>query len=202
MLSALCAGSITTSARPPRSEPLKISETKTARPALKRSTAPSKEEIQVLAAIFQPRLGFDLVGTELPKLSTIHRYQTTFDDIRDDFFKDGRSCAYALVLLNAMQFARSGFENLRKFLIDDETAEKSPKARELRETGLHVFSTWEWDGDEKAKTATYQATQLLMESKRCDRWTMIIYRTDKWTLQAKSEMGKTFKDLRPYYAAS
>lgn len=197
VLDSLCAGSITASARPPQSEPLKIRETNIARSALKQSTAPFKQEVQVLAAIWQPRLGFGLIDTALPKVADIHRYQTTFKEVKEDFFEDARSPAYALVLLNVIKLAHSGFENLRSFLIDDETADKSPKSRDLRETGLHVFTTWEWS--EKAKTATYPATRAQMEPKRGEQWAMIIFRTDKWTMQAKSERGKTFKDLGPYY---
>jgi hypothetical protein len=74
VLSSLCSGQITTKARPPRSEPLKIKEVKNELPVLSQSVAPFITEMTTLLSIYQSSLPFGVFAPQVPPLKAVHKY--------------------------------------------------------------------------------------------------------------------------------
>ena len=62
VLDNLLEGKITTTARPPRSDPMKIKETKAAMPTLTQSVQPFVAELSTLASMWQPALPFGVLS--------------------------------------------------------------------------------------------------------------------------------------------
>lgn len=83
---------------------------------------------------------------------------------------------------------------IRDSLLTDELADTSMQARELRERGLHLVSTWLWD--EGTRTATFWLRSDVVESMRkpCG-WEVAVWRTDNWVCQGSLEDVALVRDL-------
>ncbi|KJX96528.1 putative tetratricopeptide-like protein [Zymoseptoria brevis] len=136
ILSSILSGSITTTARPPRSEPLKPKEIDTIFPTRKQTLAPFMAEFSTLASMWQ-QYPFG-ANTNFVPLDKIKQYTVKF---RKANFSVRTWPGFILVFHKKMLSERIA-SNLRQYLLDDEAGFKNNKtARILREKEIHVVST-------------------------------------------------------------
>ena len=76
-LDCILSNYVVTSARPPRTSPLTIAETKKDRPVKKMSVAPFVLEMTTLLLMFEPILPFTVMTKDLPPPSAVHEYIVT-----------------------------------------------------------------------------------------------------------------------------
>lgn len=84
VLDNLLEGRINTTARPPRSDPLKIKETKASMPALTQSVKPFVAELSTLASMWQPALPLGVLSTNIPRRQGIRKYRIKFTNVLGD----------------------------------------------------------------------------------------------------------------------
>lgn len=83
VLDNLLSGRITTTARAPRSDSLKIKETKASKPRLSQSIKPFVAELSTLASIWQSALPFGVLSTAIPRAQEIRKYSIIFPEVFD-----------------------------------------------------------------------------------------------------------------------
>lgn len=174
----LLEGKITTTARPPRSDPMKIKETKAVMPALTQSVKPFVAELSTLASMWQPVLPFGFLSTHVPRRQDIRRYRLSFTNVSGEV---DNVATFVLAFFNTLMLPTQ--PSFRPLLLDDEQGQKDPQASALRKEGLHIVTTWEWS--RSSKTATFWLRRDVMEGMlRAQRWGVMIWRTDNWTHQS------------------
>ncbi|KEQ71506.1 hypothetical protein M436DRAFT_74564 [Aureobasidium namibiae CBS 147.97] len=131
------------------------------RPLQKISLKPFMADLTTLTSIWQPALGFGLFkGHELlPKPKDIKKYSIDFEYVR---FENAFEKTFVLVFMDANLL---GHRDVRDSI---------PLLVELRERGLHVVTTWDFDTE--AKQATFWM--------RHAGWYVGIWRTDSWNVAA------------------
>lgn len=179
VLDNLLQGRINTTARPPRSDPLKIKETKASMPGLSQSVKPFVAELSTLASIWQSALPFGVLSPTIPRAQDIRKYRINFTEVSENV--DNTAVFVLAFYQTSMLPAQRSF---RTFLLDDEEGQKDPQIATLREEGLHVVTTWEWS--RSSKTATFWLRRDVMEEMQCGQsWTVMIWRTDNWKLSRR-----------------
>ncbi|KAK4897959.1 hypothetical protein LTR27_004343 [Elasticomyces elasticus] len=83
VVGSLLSGKVKTSARPPRSEPLTIRETRAERPMMEQSVAPFTAEFQTLVSMWQFALPFGLTSSAVPDVGIIREYRIDFKDVQE-----------------------------------------------------------------------------------------------------------------------
>lgn len=179
VLDELVSGTIRTTARPPRTDPLEIEEAEGTMPMMKQSTKPFVSELTTLLSLWQLALPFGVVSKNVPEASKVHKYELDFPKC-DDFM--GETPSFLLVLFHLKILPEEASGNLRPILLSDEVADSSPWASEARETGIHVISTWTWK--RSTKTATFWLREDIFSQLRGEDWGMSIWRTDAWLLHS------------------
>lgn len=180
VLTSILSGSIDTNARPPRSDPLKISETKEAFPRLEQSVAPFTAEMRTLGAIWQPFFDFGVLSDRLPALNSLGRYKAKFEKAS---LRDGEVATFILVFLNTSSMQPSLAQDLRSYLLADEKGKKGKQAVAIRQRGLHVCTTWDWDL--ASETASFWLEDRVMKDMRQGSWAVGIWRSDDWRCQCE-----------------
>lgn len=79
----ILSGTITTSARAPKTEPLSIKEGNATMPAFQQSTVPFVAELTTLTALWQPVLPFTVPTPKLPVVQDVHKYSIRFQSVPD-----------------------------------------------------------------------------------------------------------------------
>jgi len=197
VLDNLLKGRIITTARPPRSEPLKIKETKTSMPGLSQSVQPFVAELSTLASIWQSALPFGVLSTEIPRTQDIRKYRINFTGVSG--YVDN-TAVFVLAFHQALMLPSQ--RSFRTLLLDDEEGQKSPQISTLRKEGLHIVTTWEWS--RSSKTATFWLRRDVMEEmQRGSSWRVMMLRTDNWEKQSGSQKlnavdtGETWTNIKP-----
>jgi len=184
VLSKILSGSVLTTARPPRSQPLKIREVKNETSVMKQSTAPFVAELSTLLGIWQAVLPFPVSVSSLPGVSGIREYSFTLGTMPE---KPVAEPPAFILLFRNVYVAPPGPFNLRPYLLSDETSDSSSKAKEMREKGLRVVTTWTWS--RARKTASFWLRQDLMEEMMEDNgWMVSIWRSDDWLPQSEGRL--------------
>ncbi|KAK4956504.1 hypothetical protein LTR10_006030 [Elasticomyces elasticus] len=183
----LLTGKIKTRARPPRSEPLKLSESLAERPLIEQSVAPFVAEFQTLVSMWQFALPFGLTASTVPDVGTIRQYRMDFKDVQE---YAGNTPVFVLAFCETRLIPPEPW--LRPYLLSDEKSDSSPQAKKVREKGLHIVSTWKWT--KATKTATFWLRSDVMERMRQGAWVIGIWRTDNWMHQALPEIINEVKE--------
>ena len=195
VLGGIMSGEVTTKARPPRSEPLKIKETKADMPPLAQSTRPFVAELSTLLSIWSPVLSFGLQSSALPALDAVHKNLFTLETVPDDPVAEPP--AFVLVFLDdEIPMAGSSDKGLRPYLLSDELGETTHEAKALRDRGIHVLTTWTWD--RRDKSAAFWLRQDVMEAMRKAQWLFTIWRTDNWRPQSDAFPISMIQDAGPF----
>jgi hypothetical protein len=198
VLDNLLEGKINTTARPPRSDPMKIKETKASMPALTQSVKPFVAELSTLASMWQSALPFGLLSTNIPRRQDIRKYRIKFNNVSGGV---DNVATFVLAFFNTVLLPLQ--RSFRTLLLDDEEGQKDPQVAALRKEGLHIVTTWEWS--RKEKTATFWLRRDVMEEmQRGQSWGVMIWRTDDWTnqsgphkLDSLVDTGETWMDVEP-----
>ena len=194
ILSALCSGTITTSARPPRSLVTNKADIEAVYPARKMSVAPWLVNFTTLLSIWAPLLPFGLGGLQ-PKTITpptdMALYSVTFppfvaiEILRPHFelvFWDYSNARILKTTSSMEQMAQKGGSGgfLRSLLADDETGDVSSHGREFRNgDGVQMFSTFRYVT--ATRTASFWCSKEWARSmKESGGWKVFIWRTDNW----------------------
>ncbi|SMR46747.1 unnamed protein product [Zymoseptoria tritici ST99CH_1E4] len=177
ILSSILSGSITTTARPPRSEPLKPKEIDTVFPTRKQTLAPFMAEFSTLASMWQQ---YPLGATSnFVPLDKIKQYTVKFPKTNFSV----RTWPDFILVFHKKTLSERIASNLRQYLLNDEVGFKNNKtAWILREKEIHVLSTWEWN--RKETTAKFWLRSDVVEGmKRDGDWCVTVWRTDNWRAQ-------------------
>jgi hypothetical protein len=178
VLDNLLEGRINTTARPPRSDPMKIKETKAIMPALTQSVKPFVAELSTLASMWQSALPFGVLSTNVPRREDIRKYRLDFTNVSGDV---DNVATFVLAFCQVLIFPTQ--PSFRTLLLDDEEGQKDSQASTVRKEGLHIVTTWEWV--RSSKTATFWLRRDVMEEMlRSQSWGVMIWRTDTWTHQS------------------
>jgi hypothetical protein len=181
VLDNLLTGRINTTARPPRSDPMKIKETKSSMPGLTQSVKPFVAELSTLASIWQSALPFGVLSTQIPRTQDIRKYRIKFTGVSEHV---ENTAVFVLAFYQALMFPLQ--KSFRTLLLDDEEGQKDPKISTLRKEGLHIVTTWDWS--RSSKTATFWLRRDVMEEmQRGQNWGVMIWRTDNWENQSGSQ---------------
>ena len=179
LLSALCEGEITTTARAPRAVVMEPNLVKVAYPPRKMCLRPFVAEFKVLLSVWRALLPFGVLLQHeiLPDLRAVREYRISFppQDLRRVAWQINPH--YALVL-GQKDILKE--KDLRKVLLDDEVGDRSPSAAKSRaEPGIHVMSTFKWKME--TMTATFWFDEALIDDmRRNGGWVAYIWRTDTW----------------------
>lgn len=182
VVSDILSGKLTSKSRPPRSEPLKIREVKeeSSNKTIEQSTAPFVAELSTLVSLWQQAgtLRFGILSCTVPDVTLVHKYSVTFDDVPDIV---AETPSFVLLLFDTDLLPPQS-TTIRPYLLDDERGDRSPRARAIRERGLHVLSTWGWH--RPSKTATFWLRKDVFERLEDKKWAISIWRTDNWISQS------------------
>lgn len=178
VLSTILSGSITTSARPPRSEPLKPREIDTARKAMTQSVAPFKSEFSTLAAMWQLILPFGILSNNIAPIGSIKQYSASFKNISKEVIAYPN---FVLVFYKGHLPPKAMYD-LRSTLLSDEKGNEDYKL--FREKRINIVSTWSWH--RRSRTATFWLREDVVQKMRKEDWQVCIYRTDNWTPQSNA----------------
>jgi hypothetical protein len=196
-LDNLLEGRINTTARPPRSDPMKIKETKASMPVLTQSIKPFVAELSTLASMWQSALPFGLLSTNIPRRQDIRKYRIKFTNVSGGV---DNVATFVLAFFNTLLLPLQ--RSFRTLLLDDEEGQKDSQVSALRKEGLHIVTTWEWS--RRDKTATFWLRRDVMEEmQRGQSWGVMIWRTDDWTNQSGphkldvTDTGETWVDVKP-----
>lgn len=191
VLEALVSGSIKTTARPARTDPLDIEEADKQLPALKQSTKPFVAELTTLLSLWQTTLPFGVLSPSIPEMQDVHRYEFDFP-LCEDFYAEVP--VFVLALFHLKILPGDASKDLRPALLSDELGDHSPRASAAREEGLHIITTWRWKRD--TKTATFWLRKDLLDARKGDvNWGLAIWRTDVWMLHSGPRGLKALRDM-------
>jgi hypothetical protein len=195
ILSTILTNTVVTSARPPRSYPLKIKEAATDFALQKIDLEPFLAEFRTLTALWITELPFGIITPPnvLPSVSRIRQYALTFqqaDLTHYSIHTDGRVPVFILVVWNQRVIpgdkafaAQPG--DLRSILLSDERGRKDEISIKLRKEGLVVLQTWSWD--DKASSAKFWMVERVVQGweSRDEDWRAAIWRDDSYERVSK-----------------
>ncbi|KAI1498753.1 hypothetical protein F5X99DRAFT_431519 [Biscogniauxia marginata] len=175
IINRMLEGELTTSARAPRQMVQDAQSVDLVHPTKTMSIRPWAAELSTLGSIWQPLLPFGLLFRKglLPPLDTIKKYGITFPPYWDDWLSRPH---FMLVFWDSK--LGSPPEILRKTLIDDELGDHRDKSKTIRESGIHVLTTFRWVT--KTRTAWFWLRSDVMEVLRREDWKAYIWRSDTY----------------------
>jgi hypothetical protein len=178
--SSLLSRTVTTSARPPRSEPLSPREIDATRKPMTQSVAPFKAELSTHAAMWQPLLPFSILSRDIAPVETLQKYSMTFAQVSR---QNPSYPAFVLVFHKGALPSSMDMPNLRSALLSDERGSDEYANKTFREERASIVSTWTWR--QASRTATFWLRGDEMRRMREQGgWLVCIFRTDTWKLQS------------------
>lgn len=190
VISSILSGTVTTTARPPRSEPLRPQEIDAMQKPLTQSVAPFTAELSTLAAMWQPLLPFGMLSRNIAPVETLRKYTITFAKVSQEVN------AYPLFILNfhkGTTVPSSNINNLRSILLSDELGSNDHDHKQFREQRINILSTWTWH--QASRTATFWLREDEMQRMKDEGWKVCIFRSDNWKLQSGSRSVDKVEDL-------
>jgi hypothetical protein len=197
----ILSGTIVTAARPPRSEPLSIAESRAKMPARALSTTAFVAELAALTALWQPTLPFAVLSPLVPSRDDVHRYSVRFQRVED---RAANIATFVLAIYDCERLgqANRATDSLRRHLVDDgKGLAREGSGGGGGGGGLHVVTTWIYDRESRTGTFWFRRDvleELLEEEKegekmkkekknektRSPEMRIAIWRTDNWTRQS------------------
>jgi hypothetical protein len=175
---------VNTTARPPRTKPMRPVDVKREYRDKKLCTAPFSHELATLARLFQPLLPFKLVSSAIPDSSDIYKHSLRLPGYEN--IAPQPSCLVVVFMKESLfpdsKAPASMLFNLGFFLnpSTDEMVDefKIAEVEQLRDEGVRVWSTFHWDGD--AKMASLWMSEGLVNEMAEKKWSVGTWRTDIW----------------------
>ena len=193
VLANIIANTVTTLARPTETAPLRIDEARRDHPLRKVTTAPYAPEMSTLTTIFQPMLPFPIISSALPKHDDIHLYTISFSSLHVDYHHD-RMPIFALVFYNYYMLKKVVDEKPHidwRLLFYHASVSKSDAIDQLRENGLILWSSFEWER-RKERASVWMRKDFGDKCLSNREWCVGMLRTDTWLLV--SSLGRA-KDV-------
>jgi hypothetical protein len=166
---------VVTTARPPRTKPMRPADVQRNCPAKKLCTAPFSYEMATLAQLFQPLLSFTLTSPLVPERSTIYEYTFHLPSYSN---ADPQHSCLALVFTNPVLSGPHMLalaHDVRTALTDEDGGiVKGPDWEVFREKVIVVWTTFTWDLKEEKARAWIPESLLEMVV----LWACGLYRTD------------------------
>ena len=179
--SSILSGTITTRARPPRSEPLSRREIDTAFPVMAQSVQPFVAEFSTLVAMWQLVLPFGIISPDIAPVETIKRYSVTMKSASNEV---DAWPVFILVFYDGSLRPSTAIFDLRSCLLSDEKALKDNDTKKFRDGNISIVTSWEWNAT--SKKATFWLRSDVMRTMGERQWEVCIYRADNWRPQSKS----------------
>ncbi|TIA18147.1 hypothetical protein D6C80_03603 [Aureobasidium pullulans] len=175
VLGNLLEGTIMTNARAPRKEVLTIKEAQKTYPSRAMCVKPWIAELSTLVSIWKDVLPFGLLFSNdlIPNLNAVRQYTIKFPTPNGCSLDKS---VFALVFWNSAQEPPP--TNLRATLLDDEQGDRSESARNIRESGIHVLSTFKWT--QETRTVSFWLRSDVVETMEQGDWNAYIWRLDSW----------------------
>jgi hypothetical protein len=142
ILGTMLKGVIITTSRAPRQLAMTVKNARKTYPSISMSIKPWLAELSTLTSIWQHVLPFGLLFSSslIPTLASIKSYSIKFSPP-----PRGDSLARAVFALFLWDSSRgSPPTDLKATLMDDERGDRSEKAKSIRESGIHVLTTFKW----------------------------------------------------------
>ncbi|KAK3328948.1 hypothetical protein B0H66DRAFT_585518 [Apodospora peruviana] len=180
VLSALCAGTITTTARPPRQEVTSPADVDAKCPALESTVAPWRAELTTLVSIWSRLLPFGLVLPQQEGLvspSDIAKLTVRFSSVRDQRL---RMPHFVLLFWDSTDEDQPS-SSMRRLLRDDEQGDKTSALGKKKREGVHVFTTMKYFTATKIVSFWCRADVMQRMMKGDSKWKVFIWRVDNWT---------------------
>jgi hypothetical protein len=180
VISNLLSGTVTTTARPPRTEPLKPSEIDATRKPMTQSVAPFTAELSTLVAMWQLLLTFCILSSYIAPVQTLKRYTLTFKKVSQEGINRPH---FILVFYKDAPPSHSIHDvNIRSVLLSDEHGINEHGLEQFRDQRVNIFSTWAWH--EESRTATFWLRGDEMQRMKDGGWKVCMFRTDNWRSQS------------------
>ncbi|KAF9878329.1 putative tetratricopeptide [Colletotrichum karsti] len=176
ILSAVCEGNITTTARAPR-EIVMHPESLTKYAQRKMSLSPWRAEFTTLLSLWRRLLPFGVIVPEhtLVPAEEIIECTITFPKFHE---YQRRVMHFALAFVDDSKVDASQ-PDLRKLLLEDEEGDASDTAANFREKGIHLVTAFKFVTD--TRTATFWMRKDVVDHiTQGGSWSASIYRTDNW----------------------
>jgi hypothetical protein len=178
VISSLLSGTVTTTARPPRCDPLTPQEIDTTRKPMTQSTTPFKAELSTHAAMWQLLLPFGILSSEIAPVHTIRKYTIKFAKVS----RENPSYPVLILFFHKFDLPTNKTWRLCSILLSDEWGSKD--CEQFREHEIKVLSTWTYQ--EESRTATFWLRGDEMQRMKTEGWKVCIFRTDTWHAQSSS----------------
>lgn len=175
---------VITTARPPRTKPMRPADVKREYRDRKLCTAPFAHELGTLAQFFSHLLPFRLTSTAIPDSSDIYKYSFRLPGYEN--IAPQPSCLIIVFMKESLfpdsKAPASVLFNLRIFL-DPSTDEmgdkiKTAEVEKFGEEGVRVWSTFQWDAGEKV-ASLWMGEGVVGELVE-EKWSVGVWRTDIW----------------------
>lgn len=176
ILGNMLEGVITTMSRAPSQMVMTVKEALKSHPSISTCTNPWLAELSTFASIWQHLLPFGLLfnGNLLPALDSIKSYSIKLPPPpKEDCLA---RAVFALVFWDCSRGSLP--YDLRKILLDDEHGDRSTSARSIRESGVHVLTTFKWL--QEANTASFWLRSDAIDTMQQGDWKVYIWRLDEW----------------------
>ncbi|KAI1480574.1 hypothetical protein F4774DRAFT_424825 [Daldinia eschscholtzii] len=177
IITSLSRGTVTTTARAPRSKLLEPSVVDKVYPSRTICVKPWSAELTTLIAQWRSLIPYTVVVPSglLPPPEAIIEYSVKIPHTWAPYL----DCPeFILVFWNARKYPVPP-RDLYAVVLDDERGSKAPIMQEMREDGFHILTTVDYVMD--TCTATFWLRSDVMESMLRENWSVFIGRTDMWT---------------------
>jgi hypothetical protein len=176
ILGDMLEGVVTTTARAPRQVAMTIKEARKTHPSISTCIKPWLAELSTFASIWQHLLPFGLLfdSNLLPALDGIRSYSIKLPQPpKGDCLT---RAVFALVFWDASRGPPP--TDLRNTLLDDEHGDRSKSAKSIRESGVHVLTTFKWL--QTTNPASFWLRSDVVETMQQGDWKTYIWRFDEW----------------------
>jgi hypothetical protein len=176
ILGNMLEGTITTTTRAPRQLAMTVREARKTHLCVSVCIKPWLAELSTFASIWQHLLPFGLLFSSslIPALNEVRSYSIKLPPP-----PQGDCLARAVFALVFWDTSRGSLPfDLRKTLLDDEQGDRSKSAKSIRESGVHVLTTFKWT--QKTNTASFWLRSDVIETMQKDDWKAYIWRFDEW----------------------
>jgi hypothetical protein len=176
ILGNMLEGIITTTTRAPRQQAMTTKEACKTYSSISVCIKPWLAELSTFASIWQHLLPFGLLFSSnlIPALNEIRSYSLKLPTP-----PQGDCLARAVFALVFWDTSRGSLpSDLRKTLLDDEQGDRSKSAKSIRESGVHVLTTFKWA--QKTNTASFWLRSDVIGTMQKGDWKAYIWRFDEW----------------------
>ncbi|KAG5930342.1 hypothetical protein E4U42_001857 [Claviceps africana] len=179
ILSSMCSGVITTSARPPKKRVCDASDVDAKHPVQQSTIYAWVPELTTLVSLWHRLLpfGIDSLNASLVTLDNICQYSVAFPPF---FAESNRYPHFTLLFWNTEVANAEGPPQGHYALFQDgEGGDCSTSAKAIRENGVVFVTAFRYHF--RSRTASFWMRSDVVEKMRAGKWRAFIWRTDTWT---------------------